>query len=234
MRRYQVKAESREWTDPGPDLLRARAGAVAAATGLLKWRRVYVGRRLRANGGGAEWRELGGKRAVREWLETALATMRDGDRAQIGERRWEAVEIRAVVRAREVPVVELENATPAVEITNGLVETAFPGSLFAGAFVCKRVSGSSSWSAHAWGDALDRTSSATAPNDAITDWSARMARAGELPVVQILGSRSGVVVEARERLIGSWSLKPSSASDSHLWHVHYSAGWHTGIPPCAR
>lgn len=237
IRRYRTRAADQTWTAAGPDLLRRRDTARAAAVALLPLTAgrggVFVGRAVRDDPE-VPWREIGERRSqVDRWLGPRLEVLEVGARVQIGIRRWEAVEARAVVRCDAVKVDDLTNATAGAELTNALIEAQFPASLFAGCYACRRVSGSSSWSDHAWGDAIDRTAADGAPNDATTEWVARMAAAGELPAAQILGSRSGRVVEARRRLIGSWKLLPSSASTSHLWHVHVSIREHSGTPPCA-
>jgi hypothetical protein len=238
MRRYQVAAEGKDWDDRGPDLLRRRENAVEATLELCRSRReTWVGRVIRTKAAGVEWQEIGKRRRLEAWLSDALAVAPAGARVQVGFRRWDDVVIRAVVRTREVEVAELVGANPGVELVNALLEAAFPTSIFAGGFVCKRIDGSLSWSDHAWGDAGDRTQNEPkAPNDAITDWLARMAATGNAPLSAgyLLGSKDGKVVRAERRLVGSWTLKPSSASSSHLWHVHYSTRDHGGArPPCA-
>lgn len=242
MRRYQTKrGPEQSFEEAGPDLLRTREHAldhVGKWLPKLRPRVRYLGRRIAANGHAYPWREIGGRHHALEWLEDALAVIGDRAVAQLarepkGHGRG-GPEVVAVCRAREITVPDLDNATPAVEIANALYATAFPSSLFAGAFVCKQISGTGDWSDHAWGDALDRTEGPSAPNDAMTDWAARMAAGGDLTAAQILGSSNGRVVEARWRIIGAWRLLPSSASSSHLWHNHLSCREHTGVPPCAR
>jgi hypothetical protein len=234
MRRFQVANGVKAWTDEGPDLLRARPRAVHAAGKLLAWREKYVGRVLHASTKGEPWDELGSRRKALKWLDAALEGAHAGDRVQIGIQRWSDVEVRAVVRTTEVTITHLEGATPDTEIVNALYQSAFPKSLFAGAYVCKEIEGTSDYSDHAWGDAVDRTATDGAPNDAMTDWGARMAADKNMTVAYILGSRNGDVVQADKRLVGNWRLRPSDASSSHLWHVHTSIRKHTGTPPCAR
>jgi hypothetical protein len=235
MRRFQVRAHEKEWTDRGPDLLRTREGAGRAVGDLLERRTAYVGRVVHRNESAAPWVEIGRRAKALKWLDQALEGAHAGDRILIGCRKWgETPDIRAVVRVTEVPCEHLDGATPGTELVDALYKAAFPTSKFAGAYVCKQIEGTSQWSDHAWGDAIDRTSSPTAPNDALTDWGARMAADGAMPVAYLLGSQNGKVVQAEKRLIGSWKLKPSTAASSHLWHVHVSIVKHTGTPPCAR
>jgi hypothetical protein len=239
MRRYQVALEGKDWDSRGPDLLRRRENAVDATLELCRDRReTWVGRVIRTKAAGVEWQTIGKRRRLEAWLSDALESAPAGSRIQVGFRRWDDVVVRAVVRTREVEIAELVGANAGVEITNALLAAAFPTSIFAGGFVCKQIDGSSSWSDHAWGDAGDRTQNEPkAPNDALTDWLARMAATGNVPIAPagyLLGSKDGRVVEAKRRVVGSWALTPSSASSSHLWHVHYSTRDHNGArPPCA-
>jgi hypothetical protein len=234
MRRYQARAKQKTWVEAGPDLLRKLEGAVGAVADLLPRRADFVGRVTRGENEG-EWQPLGKRRRnVEEWLREALPTLPPGNGlVAVGVRKWATNDIRAVVRSREVRVEALAGATTAAEVTNALLAEAPVESIFAGAFVCKQIDGSTSYSDHAWGDAVDRTTHTPGDNDALTSWAARMAKARELPVSQILGSQGGHVVEARRRVFGNWALNGSSASSSHLWHVHVSCREHDGIPPCA-
>lgn len=235
MRRFQVKAEQKAWGDPGPDLLRTRDRAHRALRKLLKARLRYVGRVNHGGAGGEAWADIGRKRAALRWADAAMEGAHPGDRIAIGTRHWgEDVEVRAVVRTTEVVIEHLPGATPDTEIVNALMTTAFPASLYAGAYVCKEIEGTNDYSDHAWGDAVDRTSSAKAPNDAMTDWAARMAADRDMTVAYLIGSKAGDVVEAEKSLFGSWRLRPSDAAPSHLWHVHISIRKHSGTPPCAR
>lgn len=240
MRRFQVKAADKEWTDPGPDLLRKADSAVRQATSILKRGVVYEARILHGkNDPPAVWKVIGKRARVRSWLSTAIAVLHAGDRIQLADERDGKREVRVTLRSTAVEVEHLNEATAGAELFNALIATAFPGSIYSGCFACKDAQEHSPpWpgvtpSDHAWGDAIDRTSSPSAPNDAMTDWAARMARDGAFECAYILGSKEGTVVASERRLIGSWSLKPTNASSSHLWHVHTSIHRHSGMPPCA-
>lgn len=240
MRRFQVKAAEKDWTDRGPDLLRKPASAVAQAVSVLKRGVVYEARILHQNNDPpATWKVVGKRARVAPWLDAALAVLHAGDRVQLADERDGKREVRVTVRATAIELVHLNEATAAAELFNALIATAFPGSIFSGCFACKDAEEHSPpWpgvtpSDHAWGDAIDRTSSPSAPNDVMTDWAARMAADGAFTCAYILGSKQGTVVAAERRLFGSWALKPTNASSSHLWHVHTSIRRHTGMPPCA-
>src|SRR5512143_965523 len=119
MRRHQVRAPERSWDDPGPDLLRKTDNAVDAMLKLAGSRKdEHVGRVLRAGAGGADWYSIGRRSKVRPWLESALEGAHDGDRVQLGLRRWGDVTIRAVARTSAIAIEPLANAHAGVELVN--------------------------------------------------------------------------------------------------------------------
>lgn len=216
--RFRTKTPDKVWGAKGPDLLRSRANAgvklgsaihdksgLYVKLGALKpWRRV---------GSPAKVLELFDKTDVRDFT---VGAPRDGKTKAIYQ-----------VRRERVPYKVLSNCSPATSRAWSLTSFAFPNSRFAGGYVWKQVSGSASWSDHAWGTAFDITSGAN--NDAVTDWLARMAKEGLIDFDYALGSRDNETKVVQ--VSGGGSVSPSSASDSHLWHVHVSVVDHDGRKP---
>jgi hypothetical protein len=141
-----------------------------------------------------------------------------------------------VVKAEHVVVREIDRATGDAELVHALIEYQFGAGIdFGGIYNCRRIDGSSSWSVHAWGDAVDETPNGRGiTNDGLTDWNCRMAREGDdmMPVVRILGSKNGHEVECLGP--GFYPSTFSSKSGSHLWHNHLECNFHYGTPPCAQ
>jgi hypothetical protein len=225
VKRFQLKPGSKRWNDPGPDLLRPRDNARARLRALLgppahlKEPHYQIDDR--------DWTEVDDKAAMLEafdaWKPEAdgalftAAEMRNGQRRVIG-----------VVRLEQVEVVPLEHCSPETAEVHALLRHAFPGSVFSGGYVWKETS-PEVWSDHAWGTAFDRTANPpAATNEAMTDWLARMGRARCCAFGYLLGSRDGQVVQAGDP---DYELEPSSASSSHLWHVHCSVVDHDGRKP---
>lgn len=234
MQRWQVSVKQKSWTDPGPDLLRTRPNAIAQVLSLLSGRGHWWWRKQRTSGDWYDWRRIGDRKAVAAWLQDSLLTLNDGQFGQLGlgTARESPASVRVVIRGCGIPIPDLTGATGKAELAHGLTRYRFPDVLFGGSFVCKRISGSSSWSDHAWGDAVDWTEnpSAGVRNDDIFDWELRMASEGLTPLELLIGSRDGTVVSAEAP---SWNVVTGGAS-SHEWHTHGSCVRHTGVPPCAR
>lgn len=237
MKRYQVRANEKQWGDKGPDLLRKADDAVSRTVALLPTGAgPWFGRKSRSTGGYWPWQHIGARAAVALWLEEKLPTLSNRQTVQIGHEGHP----RAVIRAREFEVPDLSQATGRAEVTNALVREAFGNAVeFAGCFACKDVENNSpprpgiKPSDHAWGDAVDETPKpAQLSNDDLTDWCIRMANTGNLPVEQILGSSSGRVVNSQ--VMQQWQVREGGADSSHLWHIHMSCRIHTGVPPCAQ
>lgn len=234
LNRYQVKTKAKVWNDPGPDLLRTKDSAIAQAVELLEVGGPWDWRKQRADGTWFDWKTIGDRRDVKAFLDEVLPTQSQLQVGQLGRATATGTEPKVIIRARHIDVPDLTGGTARAETTHALVRTRFPDIKFAGCYVCKRIEGTSLWSDHAWGDAVDETENAPAGvhNDDVTDWCVRMAKAGLMPIAQVLGSANGKVVNAEAST--GWVVRPGGADDSHLWHVHMSCRIHAGeTPPCA-
>lgn len=229
-RRVRVRSPHKDWSEPGPDLLRTRRNAIAHLKE-MGWAR-YTSVRAH-NGDWLPWKRL----IFPGQLGARMMALDLGEVMRVGDNKQEAF---AFVRGEPVSVSTVTNATADAELVHALVYHQFaPKVIWAGIYLCKRVNGSSSpqdpWSDHAWGDADDETPKPDAglTNDELTDWAVRMGREGTdvFPVEQILGSHNGNEVEA---LSPGFFLNEFHGTGSHLWHNHYSCHRHTGVPPCAR
>lgn len=240
MRRWQVKGNTeKDWGDKGPDLLRTRPNA-----------RVQIKDDMAEHGGGwfvrvqpagGSWRAWTGPHDRAEVLEA----FDDWEPANKTTAQWgrkgndDKVQAKGAVRCRVVNITAHNGCTDHTDKVIALCEAHNPGAAFGGAYVCKQVSGSSSYSEHAWGAAFDH--SAYEANDRDTDWCLRMARENktddiQLPVWQVLGSQGGKAGNAgNDDWVGPFTWHAGGVDDSHEWHVHLSAGKqrHSGTPPCA-
>ena len=240
MRRWQVKGNpSKAWGDKGPDLLRTKANASAAIKRDLGDKGTGWYARVNLRDGFGPWQgpvdraEL--LEAFDDWAPGDLAI------AQYGRKQGDGsgYDVAGVVRCRVIAVKDHAGTTADTDKVIALCEAAYPQGAFGGGAVCKQISGSSSWSQHAYGRAYDH--SAYAANDALTDWALRMARENAegdvlLPVNQILGSQGGRVGNASAPFVGPWAWRQGGVDSSHLWHGHFSTGktQGTGVPPCAK
>jgi hypothetical protein len=151
------------------------------------------------------------------------------------------VEARFVSRIAVIPDLNVENCSSEVETVYSLVEYVFPHRRLGGGFVCKQVAGSSTWSQHAYGKALDHTDADpdSYPDERTPqefDWSLRMAREGYdlFPVHHVIGTQDRQ--QERQALASEgWIVRDYPGSGTHTWHCHYSCGPRdmTGTPGCA-
>jgi hypothetical protein len=170
------------------------------------------------------------RRKMPAFLDHMLETLSDGQVVQVA---FQDGDLAVAIKAAVIEVKDHYGATPGAELMSALLEYHLPTSVFSGIFVCKRISGSSNWSNHSWGDAVDRTASNTCPIGDIFDWSVRMTREGLWQCEQVLGSRDGVQERELRKTLGIWRESVYGSGGSHTWHVHHSVRMHTGTPPCA-
>lgn len=215
---YSVKGPTKRWSDHGPDLLMTRPDA-----------RRKLRDKIREKSGPFFYK-IGNRDFIK--VETraevldAFDSWRSEEYFKVASGTKDSVVM--TVRRYRVPFLELANCSPETSVVHSLIQFRFPGIKFAGGYVWKETS-PGVWSDHAWGTAVDETENPSAGvlNDDVTDWVARMRRAGFMQFDYALGSRRGDVVIVRS----DGSISPSSASDSHLWHVHVSVVDHDGRKP---
>ena len=247
MRRWQEKDNpEKDWGEKGPDLLRTKPNA-----------RARIKSELEAHSGGWMVRVAIGDNGWEKWTgpheRADILDAFDGwkppdkSRAQWGRKTDDGkVDAKGSIRARVFDVKSHSGCSDHTDRVIALMETAFPAGAFGGAYVCKQVSGSSTWSQHAYGKAYDH--SAYDANDRATDWALRMARENRMrdgeedivfPAWQILGSKDGNAGNASNGdgdWIGDFPWERGGVDDSHEWHVHISSGKSkaTGTPSCAQ
>lgn len=113
----------------------------------------------------------------------------------------------------------LGNITAPVAAIIAAVKAKFPDANIGGTYVCRNVAGSSTPSQHAWGNAVDITRSSTPRMAALSAWAVAQARAGRLPIAQVLWW-------GKDQLHGG-------TVGGHRDHVHLTGSPQmTGIPPC--
>lgn len=225
MKRYQVRAPSKSWSDKGPDLLRHIDNAQAQLRTLLDRVHGYYVREA-----GADWGERLDRGPAIRSLET-WNPAKDGAILQIGRMVDGKIVPVAIVRYADVKFIELANCTRDTSVGWSLVHYAFPNVVFAGGYVYKETF-PGFWSDHAWGTAFDGTPrGAGVTNDGLFDWSVRMAASGNMECDMIIGSKGGKVHNA---CAPDWAIRPGGGDDSHEWHVHYSIVDHDGAKPPRR
>lgn len=231
MNRYRVRAPAKKWIDKGPDLLRKEDNAVKALKALLDPGAdiQLATRRERPDGTFTDWEPAVSRPEVvdrfRAWDGTDKA-----DIFQVGRVLPAGdIELLTAVKFEFVALTDTSCVSDKTVVARSLIEHQFPGIKFAGGYVWKQINGSTSWSDHAWGTAIDETHNPPGvTNDEVTHWIARMAQTGNVDFDYALGSRDGkvVVVAAPD-----FEIEPSGASDSHLWHNHVSTVDHDGAKP---
>jgi hypothetical protein len=230
LKRYQVKAESKDWGDKGPDLLRMKDNARRQLKNNLGDK--TQGWHVRTEAPDGTWRDWDGPMSKADALERfdGWSPGDDGQRIQYGRKQNEKIEPAHSVRFEKVKDLELAGCTEATEKAHSLVQHAFPAAIFAGGYVCKTYNNdpNADWSDHAWGTAVDETENPpAAKNEAVGDWCARMCSSGNMEADYILSSRGGV---AGGYYAPDWDWDPGAA-DSHEWHTHLSIVDHDGKDP---
>lgn len=228
LNRFRVRAGHKTYRDAGPDLLRERSRARASLRAMLG-PAVDLHKPQVNTGDGFE--DVASKAAVLDafdaWKPGKTIGASD-DNFQVSEMRDGRRVIVAAVRYERVPVHEATCGHPGCTEMRSLIEHQFGDKVtYAGCYVYKQIAGSTSWSDHAYGDAIDETFG-SALNDAGFDWVVRMARAKEFDFDYALGSKDGKVVSASAP---DYDVHPSSAASTHLWHVHISQVDHEGRKP---
>ena len=242
MRRWQINRApaDKDWNDAGPDLLRTTANAKRELKEDLGehaggwWVSVDTGKGFTPYDGPHDRDEI--LRAFENWKPG------DGDRARWARKQADGsgfTDPKGVVRCAVIDVATHNGCSDHTDTVIALCERHNKGAAFGGAFVCKQVSGSSTWSQHAYGAAFDH--SAYDANDRDTDWCLRMARENRdgdivFPVNQVLGSKNGKAGNAGGgNWLGDFTWHNGGVDDSHEWHVHLSCGksQKSGTPSCA-
>ena len=226
--RFRVHGKGKTFNDAGPDLLRKRSNArrqVSADMGPLVHDGWFV-RRI-TDGAKTEW---SGPMSKHDALAKFDAWKLLADGFVLGrEDAHGVVEAHVVIQHEEVRIIDTADCGPETILGRSLIEHQFPGIKFAGGYVYKQIDGSSSWSDHAYGDAIDETENPPkVQNDDVLDWCARMGATGNMEFDYALGSRDGHVVET---VAPDFHIAPSTAASSHLWHCHISFINHHGVKP---
>lgn len=237
--RFRVKAISKDWGDPGPDLLRFKRNARDQLRSLLGERGAgWWCSRERDENIWAEWKGPLTKQELLAVFDKWNPTS-DMRRFRVG-RRDDVISLKFIVRMERILIKDIANVVPSVELNSALVDHQFPGIIHSGDFVCKRYNGSNDprvgWSDHAHGDAYDRTHdpSRGVHNDDVFDWQRRMAISGNMKLAYVIGSQNGreVKTSAPDWDIRNYDETPTSGS--HLWHNHGSVDDNEGAKPaCA-
>lgn len=211
--RYRVRAGSKTWADPGPDLLRPLANAVLQTRALLRAHDSEKGFAYRVDKG--EWREHQPRHRVME-------AVRKGDFDTLTVSVGDVV----VAQVKHEKVLKLPVASCSVGVSAvwSLIKHQFHDAAFAGGYVYK-MTFPGFWSDHAWGDAVDATPE---NNDKLFNWLVRMAREGCVVFDYVIGSVNGHVSDASAP---AFETGPSNADSSHEWHCHISVLDHDGAKP---
>jgi hypothetical protein len=231
MKRFQVKAGNKDWTDKGPDLLRTQDNARKALKNNLGDK--TQGWHVRTDAPDGTWRDWDGPMSKADALERFdgwSPPQKEGQRIQYGRKQNDQIEVLHIVRFEDVKHYELSGCSDRAEKANDLVRHAFPKVKFAGGYVCKNYNGDpgAGWSDHAWGDAVDETENPPeVKNEDVGDWCARMCSSGNMEADYILSSRNGV---AGGYYAPDWDWRNGAAS-SHEWHTHISVVDHKGKDP---
>lgn len=222
--RFRVRGMNHQYNEPGPDLLREQGNARARVRALIAQRHDgWTAVAVKADGTRLPQTEPMSKAEALDvfdhWAHEPTATLVLSHRGEpaIGA-RYERVE-----------KIETPNCSPDTVLNRSLIAHQFPHARYAGGYVYRTVKDSESWSDHAWGTAIDDSENPPDPtNDELTDWCARMGRAGCMHFDYLLGSEHGKVVQVSAP---DYAAEPSTAASSHLWHVHMSVVDHDGRKP---
>jgi len=148
--------------------------------------------------------------------QQTLKDFRDGIVAnKVGDVRVLEDKSGALILVRNVHVIDVDfpnissNATPRAKALVEPLWTEFPQLEYWGCYNCRRIDGSSSWSQHAWADAIDIHAPTMSYGDEVFRW--LMANRGRFGITRVLWRISG-----------------------HFGHLHIDLDPdHSGTPPCA-
>jgi len=221
--RYRVRTATKTFASAGPDLLRTRANARRQLSADMG--QEHFGWYFRLEDG--KWSDKVSKNDALLRFDTWKSKLdlvfgREDSKTK-------KVVPKIITRREDVSLIPTPDCSAKVILGRSLIEHQYPRVQFAGGYVYKQIAGSSSWSDHAWGDAIDMTENPPEPtNDETFDWTTRMAASGNMDYDYALGSRKGRVVQSSAP---DFKVVPSSAASSHLWHVHISFVDHHGQRP---
>jgi hypothetical protein len=232
MRRFRVRAMSKDYGDLGPDLLRTKDNATRQLGSMLG--KQPDGYHVRRNPPGEreDWSSWAGPKRRVEVMQAVSAFTKSapvGAKLQVGRKSGGNVNAYQEVWVIAVHDLNLANVNTGAEAVASLAHAHFDGLQIAG-FSCREYNGipGSGWSDHAWGDAVDMWGPS---NDKLTDWCARMGRENlMLGCDQFIGSKDDRVYSMYEP---SYSYIPGGPA-SHLTHVHASFRQHFGRDPNCR
>jgi len=232
MRRFRVRATTKDYGDLGPDLLRTKDNATRQVGSMLG--QAHDGFFIRRNppGDREDWSSWSGPKRRAEVLAAVQSFTKgapDSAKLQVGRKSGGDVQANEEVWAIGVRDLKLANVNSGAEAVASLANAHFPGLSIAG-FACREYNDipGSGWSDHAWGDAVDLWGPS---NDKLTDWCARMGRENlMLGCDQFIGSKDGRVYALYEPSYAYILGGPSS----HLTHVHASFRQHFGRDPGCR
>lgn len=228
--RFRVRKSGHTFQDRGPDLLRPRANARQRVRAIMAERtQAWSFRTVLADGSHtAESTPLSRHAVLVRYDEWAAKPGRARDFVLL--HRGDA---QIVVRHERVRRLALENTSPATIVLHSLIAHQFPKLKMAGAYLFRQISGSSDWSDHAWGTAIDESAAGVGneveTNAETTDWLSRMGKSRCCSFDYALGcSRGGQVVSVAAP---DYDIEPSGAAASHKWHAHISETDHDGRRP---
>ena len=184
MKRYRARVMTKDYGDPGPDLLRPRDLAQRQAADNMGTAAAGYFVRTRGTGSSATWRSWSDSlkrgevlRRIDEWQGNAAG----GAKLQVGRKKDGKVAAKNELLVVLVPEVSLSGVHAGPELVANLARAQFRG-LVVGGYDCREYNGvpGSGWSDHAWGDAVDLSpgGGSPGPNDRLTDWCVRMAKEG--------------------------------------------------------
>jgi hypothetical protein len=234
VKRYRVRSGSKDYNDPGPDLLRSRENAEHQLASVMGRRPEGWHTRVNPPGKKDDWTKWNGPqrksevlRRLDKWPGSAGAKFQVGRKPN---KRKPSIDMVGEVLGQNVRHRNLGGTNPGAELVADLAREHFGGLNVAG-YTCREYNGipGSGWSDHAWGDAVDLWGP---NNDKLTEWLHRMGMEQCLGGAdQILGSKNGRVGSYYAPTYNRWS--PGGPS-SHLTHVHVSYRQHFGANPGCR
>jgi len=231
LRRFHVRAMSKQYGDQGPDLLRTRENAVHQVGSMFGSPADGYFIRRNPPGEREDWGKWTGpfRRAeVLGKVDSFCRAAPDTAKLQVGRKSKGDVKAGQEVWVALVRQVPVANVNPGPRLVADLARAQF--GVTVGGFNCREYNNipGSGWSDHAWGDAVDLSGT---NNDKLTDWCVRMAKEGLMnSPAQFIGSKGGKVYSFVEPGYGANLGGPVS----HLTHVHCSYTQHYGKDPNCR
>lgn len=162
---------------------------------------------------------------LRDRLGPRMDSLSHGEALLIDNARGYDATVRIRMTLLTTDPLDLDNCTESCEEIIAFLRREYPQHLNFGWFNCRRISGSTDWSQHAYGNAYDPGGTLALVIE-MADACVHQAQQGRLPLSEAIANR--------RKWTPASGWEPYGGSDPHTGHAHLSASpYLAGTPACA-